>query len=384
MPCQDSETGAERVAIGVFVTNLADVSITSTGTFYADFNVYLTDCNGSPYVPPETNELPQILRTVNCGQYVQVDKVLKYGSRSQEDISYWRVRSNFLSNNSVIWYPFDTQYLEIIVEMAHKPSSEITLVPNHYLTGLSSSIRLPGWLNFLGDKACSYETYTRAYPNPDFPLARWKQDESKNVTWSRYRMAIAVTRPMHSGVVKTLLPPTFILTVAALSFFLSVEHIATRFSICGTCLTSEVMFHVLLLTQLSGSVGLTFSDRFMIVCYVNILLAFALNVLLSKLLSMEKKDLAIKVAFELEWMVWVVVPLSFAPLFVNLSNHMDGKGDSTQYLSEPLSILLIVLGAVISLLLRVGWGITKRKCRRVRPEKGDRLLDPDFDSHELH
>ena len=45
----------------------------------------------------------------------------------------------------------------------------------------------------------------------------------------------------------------------------------------------------------------------------------------SKLLSSGKEELAQHAGSEIEWIAWVFIPLSFAPLFVNLTKHQEGK-----------------------------------------------------------
>eukprot|EP00960_Hanusia_phi_P053927 762500-Hanusia_phi.AAC.4 len=239
-----SKMSQPNVSVGMYILNLhAEDRGLSTGVFFADFLLFLRQ-KDKPLTEFEGTHPMNELAFTNA---MSIDSISKYGTGVR------RVAGKFFFSPDLRWYPFDKQFLEIVLEQFRSPVSVWVFVPDADLNGMSPSIRFPGWQTSLRQSPhshfanCRAKVSTKVYPGASSD----KQSSSSNITFSRFTFSIAVQRPIYEGIITKFVPPFVMLAPTLYSFWLDpTVNWPIRITMGSGGLISIVFFHSSISSQL--------------------------------------------------------------------------------------------------------------------------------------
>jgi hypothetical protein len=104
---------------------------------------------------------------------------------------------------------------------------------------------------------------------------------------------VTLSRPIISGLIKSVLPIAIITAISLLAFVMSAEDYSQKMALGITTLLSATAFHLSLLSGIPPTGYLTFADRMMISVYILFLFNIGSAVYLMKLERVNKKEQAI-------------------------------------------------------------------------------------------
>lgn len=325
LPLLGSAANFFKLGVGVYVLNIADVNVVA-GSFYADYllTVYKDETN--------YEELDDLLDTfsnsnkrecstrqvektkqqlfkpfnytaddifiVNVDQYHEFIPVLDINSSR---LGQYRVMGIHYFQPVLKEWPFDSQRLPVIIELAKQVATEDIMAVVCFMpefSGISSSVMFPGSSSHT--LSFDYETVERCWPPFVHPSATCSgsnfgtsdcdcpsievhdaslgvphsrfQDFScrckggKNVA-SEYQFSITYDSPESRGFQKAVLPVIFIMLVNTISYLIPPEENSIRVSTCSTTLVSAVLFHSGLENQIPATGSLSAAEVLLIVNY---------------------------------------------------------------------------------------------------------------------
>ncbi|EKX41889.1 hypothetical protein GUITHDRAFT_112030 [Guillardia theta CCMP2712] len=232
-----SKMSQPNVSVGMYILNLhAEDRGLSTGEFFADFLLFLRQ-KDKPLTQFDGMQPIDELAFTNA---MSIDSISQYGKGVR------RVAGKFFFSPDLRWYPFDKQYLEIVLEQFKSPVTLWVFVPDADLNGMSPSIRFPGWQTSLRQSPtslyanCRARVSTKVYPGASSD----EQSSSSNITFSRFTFSIAVQRPIYEGVITKFVPPFVMLAPTLYSFWLDpTVNWSIRITMGSGGLISIVFFH---------------------------------------------------------------------------------------------------------------------------------------------
>jgi hypothetical protein len=193
-----------------------------------------------------------------------------------ENDSYleYRVTGDFLKTFDFSMYPFESHQLTIELEHTN-----------------------------LDDSSLVYDIDPTSYIEPTASVAGWNlgnlqsqvlQHSYGDQTFSRPSFAVTLSRPVISGLIKSVLPIAVITSISLLAFVMSAEDYSQKMALGITTLLSATAFHLSLLSGIPPTGYLTFADRMMIAVYVLFLFNIGSSVYLMRLSRANKKEQATK------------------------------------------------------------------------------------------
>ena len=253
-----SSSGATRVKVGIYMLNLgAGDGGLERGTFFADFLLYLRDADGKGLNAWEGRDPLKQLSFSNSKGFPQTRT---YGS------GIHRVSGDFFFSPDLRWFPFDTQNLPVVVEQTTDPLSEWVFVSSHATSGMSPSIRFPGWQGSLrnpyntSQANCKTRLGFKVYPGE--PLIGDMGSSYSNVTYSRFSYTVSVQRAIWQGVLMRFLPPAVMLLPTMFVYLLEpLKNTAAKVSVCSGSLVTVILFHSGVVSQLPPLGYLSFFDK---------------------------------------------------------------------------------------------------------------------------
>jgi hypothetical protein len=274
---------AQEVEVGVYVLNLGRFDV-GTGAFTADFYLSMVcsdDCTAVDF------------EFMN-GRASSVDRII-----DNEEEKFYRIQAQLTSPVDLREFPFDKQRMQIIIEDKSQTIDELVFVADEDLSGIDESITFTGWR-----------------------LSGWNAEELEHEygiydeTFSQYVFSIDIERIKWNSFLKTFLPVMFITLVVLFSFLIDPDKIAVRLGTAGSSLVAAVMFHVSITNQIPPVGYLTFADKFMVLTYFVLLMAFIINIALLDFQQLKKEKLVDRIHRRTKYTVFVVVPLLYLVLFL--------------------------------------------------------------------
>lgn len=110
--------------------------------------------------------------------------------------------------------------------------------------------------------------------------------------FSRPEFDVTLSRPLISGIIKSVLPLAIITGISLLSFAMAAEDYNNKMALGITTLLSATAFHLSLLNGIPPTGYLTFADRMMIAVYILFLFNIGSAVYLMTLARKNKKEQA--------------------------------------------------------------------------------------------
>ncbi len=274
--------GVNRVETSIYILNLGKFDV-STGSFTADFYLSMKCDNCSP----------QGFEFMN-GRATSTDKIT-----DTENEIFYRIQGSFNNDVDLKKFPFDSQFMQIIIEDKSRTIADFNYVSNDEQSGLDESIFFSGW-DIKGWKSSISEHYYPPY------------DE----TYSQYKFSIDIERIKFNAFMKTFLPVIFIVLVVMFTFLIDPDKITNRLTVAGSSLVAAVMFHITMTNQIPPVGYLTFADKFMILTYLFLLGTFIINITMLELQERQKPQLVEKLHRRTEFSILWIVPLLYLLLFL--------------------------------------------------------------------
>ncbi|MCX8173741.1 MAG: hypothetical protein N3F63_03925 [Thermoplasmata archaeon] len=227
-----------NVEVGIYQLSIGNFDL-AKGTFVADFYLVFKWVNAS--ISPVAFEF------IN-GRAASKEKIFENITNGSCEMWY-RIQANLYMSPEFTNYPFDAQYLPIIIEDAKNNNSAISYRVSQDLYGYDNTLTVPGW------KVEGSEILVEDHEYP------WGE------VYSRVVFAIKLVRDAGATAAKLMLPPIIFCIVSGLSFFFKADKITHRLGLGTSTLISAVMFHLSQTTSLPPLPSLILIDKIMISVY---------------------------------------------------------------------------------------------------------------------
>jgi hypothetical protein len=256
--------GKTEVKIGLYVNDIQSIDLHSY-SFVADVYVWFRDSDPS-IVPGQSFEWMNMFAPDD-----HVQTAIYAEPQPQPDGSQYQVfrhQGPFAAKFSVKTYPFDAHELKIEIEDQEWNADRLVYVAD--AVTMNPNIDLPGFV--IGEPRL--EIVTKAYPT-NFGDQSLAHPES----YSRAIVSIPISRPVLSGITKSLLPVFIVVLVAAAALLLSPEHIEARVGLSITALLTLVALQFSAQASLPDVGYLLMLDQVYLASYGFVLLVVALLVM---------------------------------------------------------------------------------------------------------
>jgi hypothetical protein len=250
-----------HVQTGVWIINIQKIDLAAS-TYRLDFYLWF-NFNPQQINSSEVSQFEFINGQPSMKQIDENDSYLEY-----------RVTGDFLKTFDFSMYPFESHQLTIELEHTN-----------------------------LDDSSLVYDIDPTSYIEPTASVAGWNlgnlqsqvlQHSYGDQTFSRPSFAVTLSRPVISGLIKSVLPIAVITSISLLAFVMSAEDYSQKMALGITTLLSATAFHLSLLSGIPPTGYLTFADRMMIAVYVLFLFNIGSSVYLMRLSRANKKEQATK------------------------------------------------------------------------------------------
>ncbi|MEM3396560.1 MAG: hypothetical protein QXE27_02985 [Thermoplasmata archaeon] len=227
-----------NIEVGIYQLSIGNFDL-AKGTFVADFYLVFKWENAS--ISPLSFEF------IN-GRAASKEKIFESISNDSCEVWY-RIQANLYMSPEFTNYPFDAQYLPIIIEDAKNNNSIISYRVSGDLSGFDNTLSVPGW------RIEGAEIHVEDHQYP------WGE------TYSRVVFEVKLVRDAGATAAKLMLPPIIFCIVSGLSFFFKADKITHRLGLGTSTLISAVMFHLSQTTSLPPLPSLILIDKIMISVY---------------------------------------------------------------------------------------------------------------------
>jgi hypothetical protein len=260
--CQTETTppgGTVHVQAGVWIINIQKIDLAAS-TYRLDFYLWF-NFNPQQISPDKVSQF----------EFANGEPTIKQIDANDSYIEY-RVTGDFLKSFDFSLYPFESHGLTI--ELEHTDLTSDNLVYDIDPTsGIEPTASVAGWN--LGNMQSQVTLHS--YPGQ---------------TFSRPIFTVSLSRPLTSGIIKSVLPIAIITAISLLAFVMAAEDYAQKMALGITTLLSATAFHLSLLSGIPPTGYLTFADRMMIAVYILFLFNIGSAVYLMKLSREDKKQQA--------------------------------------------------------------------------------------------
>lgn len=273
----------QKATVGIYLRQIPEVDV-RTNTFSADFYLWLLWSGeenlaetlefANVFAP---SELSKVATYVEDGK--ETPEILPDGRKYQ----VYRVHGRFHQAFSLANYPLDSQRIEIEVEDAKHPISELVFEIDKKGTKRAADVEVPGWALSPLDGVTSTTVFDTTFGEPS---------AVNKESYSRASFALTITRPSAGLLAKTVLPIVLVIAITFGAFFCKPEDIDARLCLTITALISAVALQYSSSTDLPPLGYLVLLDKVYILSYVVILLGTFASILANRLATAEKAQAA--------------------------------------------------------------------------------------------
>ena len=261
-----------EITVGVYVNDIQSIDL-RTHSYVIDFYVWFRwNPKDSHLDPAKTVEFMN-----RYDPEGHVEETLYEEPQPQPDGSLYQIirhQGPFSVKFPVAAYPFDRQQLLVHFEDSDDPSDKLIYSPDKIPIIINPDITLPGYA--LGE--ATLRVTQKPYHTNFGDLT-----ENQSTPYSRVTVAIPITRPVLSGMVKTFLPILLIILCAILALLLDPTHVEARIGLSITALLTLVATQFTSASEMPEVAYLTMMDLVYIASYVLILSVIAIVVRASRL-----------------------------------------------------------------------------------------------------
>jgi hypothetical protein len=256
--------GKAEVKIGLYINDIQSIDLHNY-SFVADVYVWFRDSDPA-LVPGQSFEWMNMFAPDD-----HVQTAIYAEPQPQPDGSSYQVfrhQGPFAAKFSVKTYPFDAHELKIEIEDQEWNADRLVYVADSVT--MNPNIDLPGFQ--IGKPRLEIVT-------KDYPTNFGDQSLAHPESYSRAIVSIPISRPVLSGVTKSLLPVFIVVLVAAAALLLSPEHIEARVGLSITALLTLVALQFSAQAALPDVGYLLMLDQIYLASYGFVLLVVALLVM---------------------------------------------------------------------------------------------------------
>jgi hypothetical protein len=253
-----------QVKIGLYINDIQSIDLHNY-SFVADVYVWFRD--GDPeLVPGASFEWMNMFAPDDHVQTATYETPQPQPDGSEYQV--FRHQGPFAAKFSVKKYPFDAHELTVEIEDKAWDASRLIYVADDVT--INPSIELPGFI--IGRPALTIDS--RPYPTAFGDLAN-----PEAAPYSRAIVSIPISRPILSGVTKSLLPVFIVVLVAAAALLLSPSHVEARVGLSITALLTLVALQLSATSGLPEVGYLLMLDQIYLASYAFVLLVVTMLVL---------------------------------------------------------------------------------------------------------
>lgn len=262
--------GKAEVKIGMYINDIQSIDLHGY-SFVADVYVWFRDKD--PQIDPgATFEWMNMFAPDDHVQTATYDKPQPQPDGSEYEV--FRHQGPFAAKFSVKTFPFDAHNLTIEIEDKAWDSTRLVYVPDE--VSINPSVELPGFI--IGKP-------TLTVINRPYPTAFGDLSEPNPTPYSRAIVSIPISRPVMSGITKSLLPVWIVVLVAAAALLLNPSHVEARVGLSITALLTLVALQLSATSGLPDVGYLLMLDQIYLASY-----GFVLLVVLLLILTTVKED----------------------------------------------------------------------------------------------
>jgi hypothetical protein len=255
-----NDSDPAHVQVGVWIIDIQKIDL-SASTYRLDFYLWFS------FDPSQISatEISQF-------EFVNGQPNIKQIDASNSYVEY-RVTGDFIKNFDFTDYPFESHMLYI--ELEHENLDNTKLIYDLDNTSyIESTAAVSGW----DVGSLQTQVLTHSYVDQNF---------------SRPEFDVVLSRPLVSGIIKSVLPLAIITGISLLAFAMAAEDYNNKMALGITTLLSATAFHLSLLSGIPPTGYLTFADRMMIAVYILFLFNIGSAIYLMTLARKNKKEQAI-------------------------------------------------------------------------------------------
>lgn len=264
VPAPVAPAGPAEVKVGLYINDIQSIDLHNY-SFVADVYLWFRD-KDPELVPGKSFEWMNMFAP---DDHVQTD--IDPEPVPQSDGSAYQVfrhQGPFAAKFSVKTYPFDAHTLTIEIEDQEWDTSRLIYSADQVT--MNPQIELPGFI--IGTP--KLEILNRPYPTTFGDI-----DQATPQPYSRAVVSIPISRPVVSGITKSLLPVFIVVLVAAAALLLKPEHIEARVGLSITALLTLVALQFSAQAGLPDVGYLLMLDQVYLASYGFVLLVVALLVM---------------------------------------------------------------------------------------------------------
>jgi len=263
-----------EVRIGMYINDIQSIDLHGY-SFVAD--VYVWFRNKDKEIDPGTTfEWMNMFAPDDHVQTATYDKPQPQPDGSEYEV--YRHQGPFAAKFSVKTFPFDAHNLTIEIEDKAWDSTRLIYVPDEIT--MNPSVELPGFI--IGKP-------TLTVVNRPYPTAFGDLSEPNPTPYSRAIVSIPISRPVMSGITKSLLPVWIVVLVAAAALLLNPSHVEARVGLSITALLTLVALQLSATSGLPDVGYLLMLDQIYLASYGFVLMVVLLLVLTT--VKEDKKDI---------------------------------------------------------------------------------------------
>jgi hypothetical protein len=248
-----------HVKTGVWIINIQKIDLAAS-TYRLDFYIWFS------FNPQQISA-----SEVSQFEFVNGEPTIKQVDANDSYLEY-RVTGDFLRSFDFSMYPFESHDLTIELEQTNLASDNLVYDIDQ-TSGIESTASLAGW----NVGKMQSQVTLHSYPGQ---------------TFSRPIFTVTLSRPLISGVIKSVLPIAIITAISLLAFVMAAEDYAQKMALGITTLLSATAFHLSLISGIPPTGYLTLADQMMISVYILFLFNIGSAVYLMKLSRENKKETA--------------------------------------------------------------------------------------------
>ena len=259
-----AHSGPAEVKVGMYINDIQSIDLHAY-SFVADVYLWFRD-KDAEIVPGKSFEWMNMFAP---DDHVQTD--IDPEPVPQSDGSAYQVfrhQGPFAAKFSVKTYPFDAHNLTIEIEDQEFAADRLVYSVDQ--VAMNPDIQLPGFI--IGQP--TMEIRNRPYPTTFGDI-----DLAKPEPYSRLVVTLPISRPLVSGITKSLLPIFIVVLVAAAALLLKPEHIEARVGLSITALLTLVALQFSAQAGLPDVGYLLMLDQIYLASYGFVLLVVALLVM---------------------------------------------------------------------------------------------------------
>lgn len=276
-------TNAESVYdVAIILLNISGIDI-SVGSYDLDF--YISFYCAEP--PCASEPKWDIMNTMD-----KIEPELQSAPIPFQEYHY-RVKAKLLGYIDYTFYPFDYLLVDLYIEDKELGSSSIA----YRLSSITADVYL------FDPKGWSYTLDPNAWKTED---VLYSFDAE---TYSRLNVSLLLEREWGGAFMKTLFAAIVIVLIGLLAFLMRHDESTERLALTSSTMLGIILYNLSITANLPAIGYMTFTDKFMIACYVTTFLSLLISVLLMVLINQGQHEQAQRLHRTTRWVVpslWII------------------------------------------------------------------------------